>query len=176
MNLANKLTIFRIVLVPFFILLLLTDFIPYSKLIALIIFIIATITDHFDGKIARKYNMVTSFGKFMDPIADKLLVSSAIISLTSLGLVPAWVTITIISREFIISAVRLVASDKGSVIAASSLGKIKTITQMAMIIIFLLDIPELYILSQIVMYAAVILTVVSLIDYLIKNKSVIKFE
>ena len=176
MNLANKLTIFRIVLVPFFLLFLLTDFTPYNKLIALIIFIIATITDHFDGKIARKRNMVTSFGKFMDPIADKLLVSSAIISLTSLEIIPAWVTIAIICREFIISGVRLVASDNGSVIAASSWGNAKTITQMAMIIIFLLDHPALYVLSQIVMYASVILTIISLVDYLIKNKDAIKFE
>ena len=120
--------------------------------------------------------MITSFGKFMDPIADKLLVSSALISLTALDKIPAWVVIVIISREFIISAIRLVASDNGSVIAASSLGKAKTITQMAMIIILLLDIPEFYILSQIVMYVAVILTIVSLIDYLIKNKNVVKFE
>ena len=176
MNLANKLTIFRIVLVPFFLLFLLTDFTPYNKLISLIIFIIATITDHFDGKIARKRNMVSSFGKFMDPIADKLLVSSAIISLTSLEIIPAWVTIAIICREFIISGVRLVASDNGSVIAASSWGKAKTITQMAMIIIFLLDHPALYVLSQIVMYASVILTIISLVDYLIKNKDAIKFE
>ena len=176
MNLANKLTIFRVVLVPFFVLFLLTDFTEYNRIIALIIFILATITDHFDGKIARKYNMVTSFGKFMDPIADKLLVSSAIISLTALEKIPAWVTITIISREFIISGVRLVASDSGSVIAASTWGKAKTITQMAMIIIFLLDIPAFYILSQIAMYLSVSLTIVSLIDYLIKNKSVIKFE
>ena len=176
MNFANKLTIFRVVLVPFFVLFVLTDFTSYNRLIALIIFIIATITDHFDGKIARKRNMVTSFGKFMDPIADKLLVSSALISLTALSKIPAWVVIVIISREFIISAVRLVASDNGSVIAASAWGKAKTITQMAMIIIFLIDIAELYILSQIVMYAALILTIVSLIDYLIKNKSVIKFD
>ena len=176
MNLANKLTIFRVVLVPFFVLFLLTDFTSYGRHIALVLFIIATLTDHFDGKIARKYNMVTSFGKFMDPIADKLLVSSAIISLTALEKIPAWVTITIISREFIISGIRLVASDNGSVIAASVWGKAKTITQMAMIIILLLDIPEFYILSQIVMYVAVILTIVSLIDYLIKNKNVVKFE
>lgn len=176
MNLANKLTLFRVVLVPFFVLFILTDFTEYNRIIALTIFILATITDHFDGKIARKYNMVTSFGKFMDPIADKLLVSSAIISLTALEKIPAWITITIISREFIISGIRLVASDNGSVIAASVWGKAKTITQMTMIIIFLLDHPALYVLSQIVMYASVILTIISLVDYLIKNKDAIKFE
>ena len=176
MNLANKLTVFRVFLVPFFVLFMLTDFIEQSRLIALIIFVVATLTDHFDGAIARKYNMVTSFGKFMDPIADKLLVSSALICLASLGEIPAWVVITIILREFAVSGVRLVAADNGSVIAASPWGKAKTVAQMAMIIIFLLKIPALYILSQIVMYSAVILTVVSMVDYLLKNKNVLKLN
>ena len=176
MNLANKLTVFRVILVPFFVFFMLTDYIEHSRLLALIIFSIATLTDHFDGAVARKYNMVTSFGKFMDPIADKLLVSSALICLTALGEIPAWAVIVIILREFAVSGIRLVAADNGAVIAASPWGKIKTVAQMVMIIIYLLNIPQLYLLSQIVMYTAVVLTVVSMIDYLIKNRSVIKFE
>lgn len=176
MNLANKLTIFRVVLVPFFVLFMLIDFTEYNRLIAFLLFVIATLTDHFDGAIARKYNMVTSFGKFMDPIADKLLVSSALICLTELGEVPAWAVIIIILREFAVSGVRLVAADNGSVIAASPWGKAKTVAQMVMIIIYLLNISALSLLAEISMYAAVVLTVVSMIDYLVKNKSVIKFK
>lgn len=176
MNTANKLTIFRVILVPFFVLFMLCDITEYSRLIALIIFVIATITDHFDGAIARKFNMITSFGKFMDPIADKLLVSSALICLTSLGEMPAWAVIVIILREFTVSGIRLVAADNGAVIAAAGWGKAKTVAQMTMIIIFLLNIPQLYVLSQISLYTAVILTVVSMVDYIIKNKSVIKFK
>ena len=176
MNLANKLTIFRVVLVPFFVLFMLTNFTEYNRLFAFLIFVIATLTDHFDGAVARKYNMVTSFGKFMDPIADKLLVSSALICLTELGEVPAWAVIIIILREFAVSGVRLVAADNGSVIAASPWGKAKTVAQMVMIIIYLLNVPALSLLAEISMYAAVVLTVVSMIDYLVKNKSVIKFN
>ena len=176
MNAANKLTIFRVILVPIFVIFMLNDITDYSRLIALIIFAIATITDHFDGAIARKYNMVTSFGQFMDPIADKLLVSSALICLTSLGEIPAWAVIVIILREFAVSGIRLVAADNGAVIAAAGWGKAKTVAQMVMIIIFLLNIPQLYIVSQIALYIAVILTIVSMVDYLIKNKSVIKFK
>ena len=170
MNTANKLTVFRIILIPFFVLFMLTDFTDYNRLIALIIFIAASVTDQLDGHIARKYNMVTSFGKFMDPIADKLLVSSALICLTSLNELPAWVVIVIILREFAISGLRLVAAENGSVIAAAGWGKAKTAAQMTMIIIMLLNVPQLHILSVISMYVAVILTLISLIDYLVKNK------
>ena len=107
MNTANKLTVFRIILIPFFVLFMLTDFTAFNRLIALILFITASITDQLDGHIARKYNMITSFGKFMDPIADKLLVSSALICLSSLGELPAWVVIVIILREFAISGLRV---------------------------------------------------------------------
>ena len=176
MNIANKLTIFRVILVPVFVLFMLCNITDYSRLIALIIFITATITDHFDGAVARKYNMITSFGKFMDPIADKLLISSALICLTALGEIPAWAVIVIILREFAVSGIRLVAADNGAVIAAGGWGKAKTVAQMTMIIIFLLNIPQLYILSQIALYTAVVLTVVSMVDYIIKNKSVIKFD
>jgi len=173
MNIANKLTVFRVVLVPFFVIFMLTDFTQYNRWIAFAIFCIATITDKLDGTIARKYNMITDFGKFMDPIADKLLVSSALICLSSLGEMPAWIVIVIIAREFTISGIRLVAADNGVTIAATWWGKSKTIAQMAMIIIMLMNIPALHILSQVVMYVSLILTLVSMVDYMIKNKAVL---
>lgn len=173
MNIANKLTVFRVVLVPFFVIFMLTDFTPYNRWIAFAIFCIATITDKLDGTIARKYNMITDFGKFMDPIADKLLVSSALICLSSLGEMPAWIVIVIIAREFAISGIRLVAADNGVTIAATWWGKSKTISQMAMIIIMLMNLPALHILSQVVMYVSLILTIVSMIDYIVKNKAVL---
>ena len=173
MNTANKLTVFRMILIPFFVLFLLTEFTPYNRLIALIIFAIASITDHLDGRIARKYNMITTFGKFMDPVADKLLVSSALICLTALGEIPAWAVIVIILREFAISGLRLVAAENGRVIAADGWGKAKTVSQMAAIIILLLNIEQLYILSQIVFYISVVLTVISLIDFMLKNKDIL---
>ncbi len=176
MNIANKLTVFRVILVPFFVIFMLTDFTDYNRWIAFAIFVIATITDKLDGTIARKYNMITAFGKFMDPIADKLLVSSALICLCYRGEIPAWVVILIISREFAISGVRLIAVENGRTIAATWWGKSKTIAQMAMIIIMLMKLDIFYVLGQIVMYVAVVLTVVSLIDYLIKNKEVLKIK
>ena len=171
MNLPNKLTILRTVMIPFFILFLYTDwFHGYDKIIAAVIFIAASLTDMLDGKIARKYNLVTNFGKFMDPLADKLLVCSAMICLVEMGRIPAWIVIVIISREFIISGFRLIASDNGRVIAASYWGKFKTTFQMVMIVLMIADIPALSLVTSIVMWAALILTVVSLADYLIKNK------
>lgn len=175
MNLPNKLTIFRVILIPFFVFFLLTDLpIPAGKWIALAIFVVASLTDMLDGKIARKYNLVTNFGKFMDPLADKLLVSSALICFVELDKIPAWIIIIIISREFIISGFRLIASDKGVVIAAGIWGKIKTTVQMIMVVVLIADIPGLEWLEQILIYAALILTVYSLIDYLVKNKDVMK--
>ena len=170
MNLPNKLTLMRVIMIPFFIVFLLVPITPYDNWIALAIFILASLTDFLDGYIARKYHLVTNFGKFMDPIADKLLVSSALICLTSLNELPAWVVIVIILREFAISGLRLVAAENGSVIAAAGWGKAKTVAQMTMIIIMLLNIPQLHILSVISMYVAVILTLISLIDFLVKNK------
>ncbi|MCR5596433.1 MAG: CDP-diacylglycerol--glycerol-3-phosphate 3-phosphatidyltransferase [Lachnospiraceae bacterium] len=169
MNLPNKLTMLRVIMIPFFIVFLLVDITPYDKWIALAIFIIASLTDLADGKIARKYNLITNFGKFMDPLADKLLVCSAMIALIELGRIPAWIVIVIIAREFIISGFRLVASDNGVVIAASYWGKFKTTFQMIMVILMIADIPALSIVTTIVMYIALVLTVVSLIDYLVKN-------
>ena len=176
MNLPNKLTIVRVCLIPFFVAALLFDHgNNYTmRIVANVLFIIASLTDLFDGKIARKYNMVTNFGKFMDPLADKLLVCSALICLIELGQLPAWVVIVIISREFIISGFRLVASDNGVVIAASYWGKFKTTFQMLMIIVLLLNFGGVFVLiGQILTWIALILTVVSLVDYIVKNKDVI---
>ena len=176
MNLPNKLTIFRVILIPFFVVLLLFDITAYDKWIALAIFIIASLTDFLDGHIARKYNLVTNFGKFMDPLADKLLVCSAMICLVELARIPAWVVIIIIAREFIISGFRLVASDNGIVIAASYWGKFKTTFQMVMIVMLILDFDgSLYqACTEAVTYVALALTVISLVDYIWKNKGVLK--
>ncbi len=180
MNLPNKLTVARVILIPFFVFFLLNDAMnPYFKWIALAIFIVASLTDLADGKIARKYNLVTDFGKFMDPLADKLLVCSAMIGLIELGRIEAWIVIVIIAREFIISGFRLVAADAGVVIAASYWGKVKTTTQMLMVI-FMIAEPLLVrvgiplIVTQVLMWIALILTVVSLADYLVKNRAVLK--
>ena len=187
MNLPNKLTIFRIILIlPFTVLLLgkgggwgwyqamfggIMEWVDY---IALAFFIVASLTDLIDGWIARKYDLVTNFGKFMDPLADKLLVSAAMIALVELGRIPAWIVIVIISREFIISGFRLVAADNDVVIAASYWGKFKTVFQMVMICLMIANIPQLQVVTDIVMWVAVVLTVVCLADYLIKNKGVMK--
>lgn len=187
MNLPNKLTIFRMVLIVPFVVLLLGNHYhwnwfhlifgetsKYVDFIALAIFVIASLTDLADGKIARKYNLVTNFGKFMDPLADKLLVCSALIALIELDRIPSWVVIIIIAREFIISGFRLVASDNGVVIAASYWGKFKTTFQMIMVCLMIADIAVLQILTDISMWIALVLTVVSLLDYLWKNKDVMK--
>lgn len=177
MNLPNKLTILRMILiVPFVLCMLLPDLGTAGKYAAVAIFIIASLTDMLDGKIARKNNLVTNFGKFMDPLADKLLVCSAMICLTANDKLAAWIVIIIISREFIISGFRLVASDNGVVIAASYWGKFKTTFQMVMIVMLILDFDnDIYrTCAMIVTYIALILTVVSLIDYIAKNKEVLK--
>ena len=174
MNIANKITLVRIFLVPIFVLFMLTDFTEYNSLIAFIVFVIATITDKIDGTIARKMNLVTDFGKFLDPIADKLLVSSALICLTADGTLPAWITIVIIGREFIISAFRLVCADTGKTVAATWWGKSKTIAQMVTIIVLLLNIPQLAILETILIYVSLALTIISLVDYFVKNINVLK--
>lgn len=193
MNLPNKLTIIRMVLILPFVVLLLGGFhqwgwftaifggiLEYVDFIALAIFIIASLTDLVDGKIARKYNLVTNFGKFMDPLADKLLVCAALICLVEMGRIPAWIVIVIMSREFIISGFRLVASDKGVVIAANYWGKFKTTFQMIMVCLMIANnevIPSAIrggyqILTDVIMWIALALTVISLIDYVWKNRSV----
>ena len=175
MNLPNKLTVARVILIPFFVFFLLNDSMnPYFKWVALALFIIASLTDLLDGKIARKYNLVTDFGKFMDPLADKLLVCSAMIGLIELHRIEAWIVIVIIAREFIISGFRLIAADNGRVIAASYWGKFKTTFQMFMVILMIanLAISPLPLITQIIKWIALVLTIVSLVDYLIKNKDV----
>ncbi len=174
MNLPNKLTMFRVVLIPVFIVVLMSGLIaePASRYIAVVIFCVASFTDYLDGHIARKYNLVTNFGKFMDPLADKLLVSAAMICMIELGMLPAWVVIIIISREFIITGFRLIAAEGGLVIAASWWGKIKTVTQMAMIILMLLGVNK--VIGTILVVLATIFTVVSGVDYIVKNISVLK--
>lgn len=175
MNLPNKLTVLRVIMIPFFVFFMLTDYAGgASKWIALAIFIIASLTDLLDGKIARKYNLVTNFGKFMDPLADKLLVCAAMICLVEMGKLASWMVIIIISREFIISGFRLIAADNGVVIAASYWGKFKTVFQMLMICLLIADIEAISIVTTVVVWIALILTVVSLVDYLIKNKDVMK--
>ncbi|MBO6214265.1 MAG: CDP-diacylglycerol--glycerol-3-phosphate 3-phosphatidyltransferase [Lachnospiraceae bacterium] len=184
MNLPNKLTILRVILIPFFIaaLLMSRDAAGSSdimmRLIADGIFIVASLTDMLDGKIARKYNLITNFGKFMDPLADKLLVCSALIALVDLRQIPSWVVIIIIAREFVVSGMRLVAADQGIVIAAGWWGKFKTTFQMLMIIVMVanLQFTWWYVLGQILMWIALALTIISMVDYLWKNKSVFLVE
>ena len=178
MNLPNKLTIFRVILIPFFVLFLLLE--PDNqtfRLIADLIFIVASLTDMLDGKIARKYHLVTNFGKFMDPLADKLLVCAAMVCLVATGQLAAWIVIIIISREFIISGFRLVAADNGVVIAASYWGKFKTVSQMIMIILMIMNLGGIFdILETVFVWLALILTVVSLVDYLYKNRNVLSMQ
>ncbi|MCI9341274.1 MAG: CDP-diacylglycerol--glycerol-3-phosphate 3-phosphatidyltransferase [Dorea sp.] len=175
MNLPNKLTVLRVVMVPFFVFFMLTDAGgSANKWIALVLFCVASLTDMLDGKIARARNLVTNFGKFMDPLADKLLVCSAMICLIPSGKLEAWFVIVIIAREFIISGFRLVASDNGIVIAASYWGKFKTVSQMAMIIVLIADFGGIFDMIGIALiWVSLILTVVSLIDYVAKNVQVL---
>lgn len=171
MNLPNKLTVLRVIMIPFFVVALMLEggANQMYRYIAAAIFVIASFTDFLDGNIARKYNLVTNFGKFMDPLADKLLVCSALICLIELGQLPAWMVLIIISREFIISGFRLVASDNGVVIAASYWGKWKTVFQMISVILLILNIEALSMVTNIALWIALGLTVISLIDYIVKN-------
>ena len=179
MNLPNKLTVMRAFAVPLFVALML---IPvngvacegWCKWTALAVFIIAAITDLLDGRIARKYQLVTNFGKFMDPLADKLLVCSALICLVDLKRMPAWAAIIIIAREFVISGIRLIAADDGVVIAASQWGKYKTTFQMIMVGFMIGNLPIFDLLTQLLMWIALALTVISMIDYIVKNAALLK--
>ena len=175
MNFPNKLTILRVILIPFFVVFMLFDITGAAdKWIALVIFCVASLTDMLDGKIARKYNLVTNFGKFMDPLADKLLVCTALICLTSMNRLNVIVVLVIIAREFIISGFRLVASDNGIVIAASYWGKFKTVSQMALIIVLIMDLGGVWnVVGTVLTWVALLLTIVSLIDYIAKNKQVL---
>lgn len=179
MNIANKITIFRAFLVPIFLIVLYIDF-PYNEFVATAIFIIAALTDTLDGYLARSRNLVTNFGKFIDPLADKILVSAALIALVEMNKVPAWLVIIIIAREFTITGFRVIAASEGVTIAASPLGKFKTITQLIAIPLLLLDnFPFKTTGIQvdiIMMYIALFFTVVSGIDYLYKNKDTLKLD
>ena len=181
MNLPNKLTILRAIMIPFFLVFLYMSVMEghdfgWFKWVALGVFIAASLTDMLVGKIARKYNLVTNFGKFMDPLADKLLVCSALIALSDIGRMPAWIVIVIIARDFIISGFRLVAAEKGVVIAAGWSGKIKTTVQMIMVCFLVADLggKVFYVIDQVLIYLALVLTIVSLLDYLVHNKAVLK--
>ena len=184
MNLPNKLTTFRVVLIPFFVFFAMTDVAgAASKWIALGIFIVASLTDFADGYIARKYHLVTNFGKFMDPLADKLLVSAAMICFVELQRMPAWIVLIIIAREFIISGFRLIAAEQGVVIAAGWWGKFKTAFQMFMVIFMIIELAladmevqlgALTIAADVLMYISLALTLISMVDYVAKNKAVLK--
>lgn len=191
MNLANKLTLLRIFLVPVFLIFFLVEGIDYGTIVATIVFIVASITDQLDGHIARSRNQITTFGKFMDPLADKLLVTAVFVCLVQIGMIPAWAVIIILSREFAVSGLRSIAASNGLVIAASWWGKIKTVTQMLAILLFLLNVnimtigntnllvnffPGFLVASNIVFYICVVITIISGIDYFIKNRKVITFD
>ena len=175
MNLPNKLTVLRVIMVPFFVFFMLTDVGgAANKWIALVLFIVASLTDMLDGKIARARNLVTNFGKFMDPLADKLLVCSALICLTGLGRIPSYMVVIIIAREFTISGFRLIAADNGVVIAASYWGKFKTVSQMFMLILLIADLGGAFnMIAQVLIWVSLVLTIVSLIDYIAKNVQVL---
>ncbi len=189
MNIPNKITLSRIFLIPIFIILLSVPFnwgvwnigdssLPVSHLAAAILFIVASTTDWVDGYYARRYNLVTNLGKFLDPLADKLLVATALILLVELGLAPAWVTIIIISREFAITGLRLVAAGEGVVLAAGSMGKLKTVTQMVAISALLLhNFPFSFIglpFATVMLYVALFFTILSGYDYFVKNWHVMR--
>jgi len=175
MNLPNQITLVRVVLVPVFVVVMLMGSIPYNNIIACTIFCVACASDFVDGYLARKWNLVTNFGKFADPLADKLLVGAALICLVELEKLPAWVVIIIISREFIISGLRLIAVDNGVVIAANYWGKVKTVVQMFMCIFLIVDLNNsfLNIVEQILIWASVALTVISLVEYMYANRKVL---
>ena len=190
MKLANKLTLIRIILVPIFLIFIAGRYIPYGSTIATVIFILASLTDKLDGYIARSRNQITNFGKFMDPLADKLLVTAALISLVELHIVPAWASVIIIAREFAVSGLRSIAATQGRVIAASWWGKIKTVIQIVAIIVLLIKVnigTMAYLqaiidesgfltwfftyMPQVLIAIAVIITIISGIDYFVKNKN-----
>ena len=177
MNTPNKLTMLRIILIPFFVVFLLGNFSTWSKWMALAIFVIASLTDMLDGYLARRDNLVTNFGKFMDPLADKLLVCSAMICLVDMSRIPSWIVIIIIGREFVISGFRLIAAENGIVIAANYWGKFKTVSQMIMIILLMLDFGGVFaVLTQIFIWLSVALTIISLLTYIMQNRKVLSMQ
>lgn len=178
MNTPNKLTIARMIIVPFLLIFLLTGWGgEANRYISLTLFVVASVTDWFDGYLARKNNLVTNFGKFMDPLADKLLVCSAMICMIDLKRLPAWFVIIIIAREFIISGFRLIAAENGIVIAANYWGKFKTASQMIMIILLILHFDGIFvILEQIFIWLSLALTIISLITYIWQNRTVLSMQ
>ena len=178
MNTPNKLTVARMILVPFLVVFLLTGWGgEANRWICLAIFVAASVTDWFDGHLARQYNLITNFGKFMDPLAAKLLVCSAMICMIEVDKLPAWVVIIIIGREFIISGFRLIAAENGIVIAANYWGKFKTVSQMIMIILLMLDFGGIFaVLTQIFIWLSVALTIISLLTYIMQNRKVLSMQ
>lgn len=178
MNTPNKLTIARMIIVPFLVIFLLTGWGgEANRYISLTLFVVASVTDWFDGYLARKNNLITNFGKFMDPLADKLLVCSAMICMINLKRLPAWFVIIIIAREFIISGFRLIAAENGIVIAANYWGKFKTASQMIMIILLILHFDGIFvILEQIFIWLSLALTIISLITYIWQNRTVLSMQ
>ena len=178
MNTPNKLTVARMIIVPFLVVFLLTGCGgDTNRYISLALFGVASVTDWFDGYLARKNNLVTNFGKFMDPLADKLLVCSAMICMIELNRLPAWYVIIIIGREFIISGFRLIAAENGIVIAANYWGKFKTASQMIMIILLILHFDGIFVtLEQLFIWLSLALTIISLITYIWQNKSVLSMQ
>ncbi|TAH72158.1 MAG: CDP-diacylglycerol--glycerol-3-phosphate 3-phosphatidyltransferase [Anaerolineaceae bacterium] len=175
MNLPNKITTARVLMIPLYLVFMLVEQIPYGRYIAGVIFTLAAITDALDGYIARKNNLITNFGKFMDPLADKLLVSSALICFVETHQMPSWVAIIIIGREFIVSGFRTIAADNGLVLAAGWWGKIKTNVQIVMSVMLTvnLDFAFINILETISIYLALALTIISMMDYLLKNHEIL---
>ncbi len=169
MNTANKLTLLRVIMIPVFMVALYWSF-PFHKIVALIIFVLASVTDFIDGYVARHFDQITDFGKFMDPLADKLLVTAAMLWFVEAGQMSAWVLLVVIAREFAVSGLRMVAAPKGVVIAAAWSGKIKTASTMVCICIMLVPIPQ--ILNTICVAVILITTVVSGVEYFVKNRSV----
>ena len=176
MNLPNKLTMLRILLIPVFMLVLYWGF-PGATWAALAVFVIASLTDLLDGKIARKYNLVTDFGKFADPLADKCLVTAAMLWFVEIGQMPAWALLIVIVREFAVSGLRMIASDKGRVIAAGWSGKVKTASTMAAIVIMLLmnepRMPVPNVLNFLCVVVIVVTTLYSGVEYFVLNRDII---
>ena len=178
-SIPNRLTILRVIMVPLYVFFYLNTSVipdPYNQYVALAIFALACFTDYLDGNLARKWNLVSNFGKFMDPLADKLLVCSALICFVQNGVLPAWVVVVLIGREFIISGFRLVAASDGIVIAAGIWGKCKTVVQMFMVMFLLVpwQMQWFQVIQQIMIYASVALTIISVVDYIKNNIQVLK--
>lgn len=174
MNIANKVTVLRLILIPVFLVLYYNYGTTYN--IAAIVFVIASLTDAIDGHLARSRNLVTTFGKFVDPLVDKLLTMAAFVALVESGIIPAWAVIIIIARELIITGFRTLAADKGITIAASKWGKLKTTSQMISLVLLLLNNTSLNKIGVYVFYIAVLLTIISGLDYIVKNKEVLDLE